>query len=100
MIFTRYALEDKGNPRFIINFPTKLHWKDPSNIEYIEEGLQTLGVAIQLEEIKSIGIPPLGCGLGGLDWKDVKPLIDKYLSGFEYSNYVEIVVFEPFEIKR
>ncbi len=89
-----HILEGKGNPKFILNFPTKRHWRDPSKIEYIQEGLQTLAVSIQLNEIKSIGIPALGCGLGGLDWKDVKPLMDEHLSVFDD---VKIIVFEPIE---
>lgn len=63
-----------------INFPTKSHWRDPSRIEWIEEGLIKLRFIIESEKILSIGIPRLGCGLGGLDWDQVHKLICQYLS--------------------
>lgn len=63
-------------PRFIINFPTKHHWKSKSHIEDIRSGLQDLLRVIQKREIKSIAIPPLGAGLGGLNWLDVKREIE------------------------
>ncbi|MBR1819295.1 MAG: macro domain-containing protein, partial [Neisseriaceae bacterium] len=56
------------NPQFIINFPTKQHWRYPSRIEYIEKGLLDLVNVICKYNIQSIAIPPLGAGLGGLDW--------------------------------
>jgi O-acetyl-ADP-ribose deacetylase (regulator of RNase III) len=65
------------SPRFIVNFPTKNHWREQSRIEDIESGLQSLVEAVKENEIKSIAMPALGCGLGGLDWNDVKPLIEK-----------------------
>jgi O-acetyl-ADP-ribose deacetylase (regulator of RNase III) len=63
------------NPRYIINFPTKRHWRGRSRIEDIESGLQALVGEIERLAIRSIAIPPLGCGNGGLDWSDVKPRI-------------------------
>ena len=63
----------KFTPRFIINFPTKRHWKGKSRIEDIESGLIALGEEIASRGIKSVAIPPLGAGLGGLDWDDVLP---------------------------
>ncbi|MEP7218425.1 MAG: macro domain-containing protein [Bacteroidota bacterium] len=68
-----------GGPRYIINFPTKNHWKTKSHIEYIELGLVALVDAIREQGIESIAIPRLGCGLGGLDWEDVRPLIEQSL---------------------
>jgi len=62
-------------PRYIINFPTKKHWREKSNIQYIIEGMHDLVRVIQDENIQSIAIPPLGCGNGGLDWNAVKPII-------------------------
>lgn len=62
-------------PRFIINFPTKDDWRYPSKIEYIQSGLQDLVRVINELNIKSIAVPPLGCGNGGLDWRRVKPLV-------------------------
>lgn len=79
-------------PRFIINFPTKKHWRQPSKLAYVEEGLQDLVTKVKLNGISSIAIPPLGCGNGGLDWADVKPLI---LKAAEAMPEVRIVLFEP-----
>ena len=62
-------------PRFIINFPTKRHWKSQSRISDIEAGLDDLAHVIRDNGIRSIAIPPLGCGHGGLDWRDVEPRI-------------------------
>ncbi len=64
-----------GGPRWIINFPTKQHWKQPSKLEWIESGLADLKAVILKERIRSIAIPRLGCGLGGLDWTVVRPRI-------------------------
>src|SRR5579884_1817745 len=63
-------------PRYIINFPTKVHWRSPSKLEYIREGLEDLVSQIRRLNIESIAMPPLGCGNGGLDWEDVRPLIE------------------------
>lgn len=79
--------------KLIINFPTKKHWRHPSKYDYIEEGLKSLVELIQNNNIKSIAIPPLGCGNGGLEWSIVKPMIEKYLSALD----AEIFVYEPNE---
>jgi O-acetyl-ADP-ribose deacetylase (regulator of RNase III) len=79
-------------PRFIINFPTKRHWRGKSRIEDIEAGLEALRDTIQEYGIRSIAIPPLGSGLGGLDWNQVKSLIEKLLAPI---TDVQIVVYEP-----
>lgn len=74
----------KAEGRLILNFPTKLHWRDPSKLEYIEAGLKYFARNYRTWEITSIAFPKLGCGCGGLDWeKDVKPLMYKYLGDFE-----------------
>ena len=80
------------NPRLIINFPTKRHWRGASRIEDIEKGLADLITVIQKHNIKSIALPPLGSGLGGLDWGEVKQRIESSLSQL---NDVEVIVFEP-----
>src|SRR5690348_13737016 len=67
------------NPRYIINFPTKRHWRGKSRIEDIETGLKALVDIIQKYNIRSIAIPPLGSGLGGLDWSIVKSHIENAL---------------------
>src|ERR1035441_4371826 len=64
-------------PRYIINFPTKRHWRGKSRIEDIETGLKALVDEIHNRGIRSIAIPPLGSGLGGLDWAAVKPRIEE-----------------------
>ena len=80
------------NPRFVINFPTKRHWRGSSRLEDIEAGLIALKNVIIQNNIKSIAIPPLGCGLGGLDWSIVKSKIELALNDL---TDVEIMVFEP-----
>lgn len=79
-------------PRYIINFPTKRHWRGKSRIEDIESGLAALSEEIRKRGIRSVAIPPLGSGLGGLDWSEVKPLIE---TAFSDLAQVDIQVFEP-----
>jgi len=64
------------NPRYIINFPTKRHWREKSRLEDIRNSLRALVEDVQRLDIRSIAVPPLGCGNGGLDWQDVRPLIE------------------------
>jgi O-acetyl-ADP-ribose deacetylase (regulator of RNase III) len=77
--------------RYIINFPTKQHWKAPSKLEYIEEGLLDLRRILLDLQIRSVALPPLGCGNGGLDWAIVKPMIEAALADLA----VDIQVYEP-----
>ena len=79
------------NPKYIINFPTKRHWRGKSRIEDIDAGLVSLVREIRSHNIRSIAIPPLGSGLGGLDWSAVRPRIEKSLSGLDA---VRVVIFE------
>jgi O-acetyl-ADP-ribose deacetylase (regulator of RNase III)/uncharacterized protein YwgA len=79
--------------KLIINFPTKNKWREKSEINYIHQGLLELVKLIDSLKIKSIAIPPLGCGNGGLNWTDVKPLIIEYLT--PVSDSVEILIYEP-----
>jgi len=78
--------------KYIVNFPTKRHWRGASRLEDIESGLKDLLVVIKKNNIKSIAIPPLGSGLGGLNWSEVKSLIEKALIPLEDTN---VIVFEP-----
>ncbi|KSA12085.1 type II toxin-antitoxin system antitoxin DNA ADP-ribosyl glycohydrolase DarG [Maribacter dokdonensis] len=78
--------------KIIINFPTKKHWKSPSEYEYIEKGLDELIRVIKEENIKSIALPPLGSGNGGLQWFKVKDIINDKLSSIENC---DIYVYEP-----
>ncbi|UOE47887.1 macro domain-containing protein [Mucilaginibacter sp. SMC90] len=75
----------------IINFPTKKHWRDPSQYGWIEAGLMALAVYLEINPANSLAMPALGCGNGGLDWSKVKPMIEKYLSGIN----LDIRVYEP-----
>ena len=68
------------NPRYIINFPTKRHWRDPSRIEDIESGLAALVEEIQRQSIRSIATPAIGAGLGGLSWIKARGLIEKTMT--------------------
>ncbi|WP_299291364.1 macro domain-containing protein [uncultured Mucilaginibacter sp.] len=77
--------------KVIVNFPTKTDWRKPSEYRYIEEGLDDLVNVIKINEIKSIAIPPLGAGNGGLKWEKVKRIIEEKLS---YLN-IEVYVYEP-----
>jgi O-acetyl-ADP-ribose deacetylase (regulator of RNase III) len=87
-----YSLGEWAQPRFIINFPTKVHWRGDSKIEYIEEGLRDLVSQIERLGIKSIALPPLGCGNGGLDWDAVKGLV---LDVFKEHPQIQVDLFEP-----
>ena len=66
---------DDQAQRYIVNVPTKTHWRLPSEIEYIEEGMQALVDEVQQRGITSVAIPPLGCGNGGLEWTHVEAII-------------------------
>ncbi|AAW74341.1 macro domain-containing protein [Xanthomonas oryzae] len=72
-------VNELDGPRWIINFPTKQHWRGDSRIEWITEGLQDLHRFLIENKVKSIAIPPLGAGNGGLDWAEVRPLIEEVL---------------------
>ena len=91
-VFDTKELFTSEGPRYLINFPTKAHWRSKSKVEYIEDGLDALVEAIREHGIESIAIPPLGCGNGGLDWAEVRPLIEKRLSVLDD---VDIVLFAP-----
>ncbi len=81
-----------GGPRWIINFPTKGHWRSKSRIQDVEAGLADLVKVIQELGIRSIAIPPLGCGHGGLEWRAVHALIEK---AFAPLPDVEVLLFAP-----
>lgn len=79
-------------PNYIINFPTKDHWRGKSSLESIREGLKDLVAQVERLGIRSIAVPPLGCGNGGLEWSDVRPLIE---GAFAELPGVEVRLFEP-----
>jgi O-acetyl-ADP-ribose deacetylase (regulator of RNase III) len=79
-------------PRWIVNFPTKQHWRGNTKLEWIELGLHDLRRVIRELGIRSIALPPLGCGNGGLDWSAVRPLIERELRDL---SEVDVIVFQP-----
>lgn len=87
-----YATGTLYNPRYIINFPTKADWRGKSRLHYIEQGLVALLDEVKQRGIKSIAVPPLGCGLGGLDWAVVRPLIEH---AFAATPNVYVQLYEP-----
>ncbi len=86
------ASAELSGPRWIINFPTKKHWRHPSKLHWISDGLKNLRIVIAEKQIRSIAIPPLGSGNGGLDWAAVRPLIEAELGQLEG---VRVIVYEP-----
>lgn len=93
----RMFVFETGNstsPRYIVNFPTKNHWRDPSRMEDIDAGLNDLKEVVRNKGIKSIAMPALGCGFGGLDWDDVRPRIEEAFSDFKDLN---VIIFQPKE---
>lgn len=89
-----FVTEDHSltGPRWIINFPTKKHWRTRTRIEWIEAGLVDLRRVVEERGIRSIAVPPLGCGQGGRSWAEVRPLIERALGDLAD---VEIIVYEP-----
>jgi len=91
----KILVHDRGNfaqPRYILNFPTKKHWRHPSKLEYVQEGLVDLVRVIQEHDIASVAIPPLGVGNGKLDWEAVRLLIE---TAFRELPEVEVLVYSP-----
>ena len=81
-----------SGPRFIVNFPTKKHWRQPSRLEEVADGLQDLKRVVRELGITSIALPPLGCGNGGLNWREVEPLIRE---AFADAPDVDVLLFPP-----
>ncbi len=75
-------------------FPTKDHWREPSRLEWIDGGLWSMKLDLAIQECRSVAIPPLGCGLGGLAWADVRPLIERHLGAIDD---LTVEVYEPRE---
>ncbi len=85
------------NPHYIINFPTKRHWRDKSRMVDIESGLEDLVAEIKRRGIWSAAVPALGCGLGGLEWSEVRPRIEK---AFVSLPDVHVCLFEPQDTQK
>jgi O-acetyl-ADP-ribose deacetylase (regulator of RNase III) len=91
-MFITERLDLVGGPRWIVNFPTKKHWRHPSKLEWIKAGLEDLRAHVIAKGIRSIALPPLGSGNGGLEWGSVRPLIAEALEGL---SQLRVVVYEP-----
>ena len=87
-----YETGSMVGPKWIINFPTKKHWRSKTKLEWVGSGLDDLRDVIERNSIRSIAIPALGCGNGGLSWISVKPIIIDKLDGLLD---VQIDVYEP-----
>lgn len=87
-----YETGRRANPRYIVNFPTKRHWRGKSRMADIEAGLDALVAEIGARGIRSIAIPPLGAGLGGLFWPGVRARIEAAMAELPE---VEVLLFEP-----
>lgn len=87
-----YDRGDTAQPRYIINFPTKKHWRTKSKLDYIKAGLTALVAEVEQRHISSIAVPPLGCGNGGLNWNEVRPLIEQ---AFAPLSNVHTLIYEP-----
>lgn len=88
-----FETRQAATPRFIINFPTKNHWRKKSYLPYIDQGLIDLVNVIRDMGIHSIAIPALGVGLGGLNWNEVRPRIEHAM---EALTDVHVLIFEPY----
>jgi O-acetyl-ADP-ribose deacetylase (regulator of RNase III) len=82
---------EPGNPRYVINFPTKEHWRNPSKLEWISAGLADLKNRVMMMGIESLALPALGCANGGLNFEDVRPLIEEKLNDLE----IPVILYEP-----
>jgi O-acetyl-ADP-ribose deacetylase (regulator of RNase III) len=91
----RMLVHDSGGlvkPNYIINFPTKDHWRSASKTDFIRDGLVDLILQVKKLRIRSIAIPPLGCGNGGLSWREVRPMIE---AAFADVPEIDVRLFEP-----
>ena len=97
--YRRFCLDDlikpgrlmlyKAEDFWILNFPTKFNWREPSHMSYIEDGLKKFAETYEQKGITSVAFTRLGCGLGGLDWNQVRPLMEKYLNNLP----IEVLVY-------
>ncbi|MEG3084344.1 macro domain-containing protein [Sphingomonas sp. PB2P12] len=78
----------RGRQGWVLNFPTKIHWKNPSKIEWIERGLEKFVDAYVGQGITEVSFPQLGCGNGGLDWAEVRPVMEHYLCRVNIPVYI------------
>ena len=90
-----YRVADDG-AHWVLNFPTKKHWRHPSKIEWLESGLQYLQENYLRWGIVSLAVPALGCSLGKLSWEQVRPLMEKYLSEMD----IPVEIYEPLPSRK
>lgn len=84
----------KGAEKWVLMFPTKKHWRNPSKMEYIEAGLKKFTDTYIEKGITSIAFPRLGCGNGGLDWEEVRPLMERYLKRLPIPVYIYVGTYQ------
>ena len=87
-----YLTVKVGNPIYIINVATKMHWREKSTLEIVERGIKGLVRGAKALELKSIAVPALGCGLGGLRWEDVEPLLRLH---FDKLPALKVILYPP-----
>lgn len=80
------------HPRWIFNVPTKRHWRQPSRLDDVRQGIVALVDEVRRRGLRSVAVPPLGCGAGGLSWSVVRPLIE---AAFEPLDEVHVYLYEP-----
>ncbi|MBC7265253.1 MAG: DUF4433 domain-containing protein [Chloroflexi bacterium] len=90
-----FSMAENGESKWFLLLPTKRHWRDRSNIGDIEKGLQWIRERYKQEGIKSLALPALGCGLGGLEWREVGPLLCRYLADLD----IQVAIYLPQEKK-
>jgi O-acetyl-ADP-ribose deacetylase (regulator of RNase III) len=78
----------QGPDRWVLNFPTKKHWRYPSKVEWVEAGLEKFVAEYSRRGITDVSFPRLGCGNGGLKWEDVRPVMERYLGGLPINVYI------------
>lgn len=94
---TLWVYKSENQPqKWVLNFPTKKHWRYRSKVKYIEDGLKRFVENYESEEIESISFPMLGCGNGGLNWaRQVRPLMEKYLSALPIDVFIHVPIIDP-----
>ncbi|WP_081008648.1 macro domain-containing protein [Xanthomonas arboricola] len=95
----------KGPTQWVLNFPTKTHWRQPSKIAYVEAGLKKFSQTFEERGVTEVAFPRLGCGNGGLDWDEIRPMMEKYLKPLPIPVYIhdhEVELGDPehVEVKR
>lgn len=78
----------RGSPNWVLNFPTKVHWRHPSKLDWIEAGLDKFVLAYESQGITEISFPKLGCGNGNLEWEEVRPMMERYLGRLPIKVYI------------